>query len=59
MKKEEKSDSELVCVLCGEPWMPEFKNRCECGGFCSWGYERGGEMLSWGIYPFEDESSIL
>ena len=48
--KEEKSDLEtnLVCVICGDPWEPAFKNLCECGGFCSWGYEKGGVALSWG-----------
>jgi hypothetical protein len=46
----------LVCVLCGELWEPEYKNLCECGGFCSWGYEKGGKMLSWGNY---DDSSTL
>ena len=47
--KEEKSDLEtnLVCVICGNPWEPSFKNRCECGGFCTWGYEKGGDPLSW------------
>jgi len=46
--KEERLDSEtkLVCVLCGEPWI-EFMNRCECGGFCTWGYEKEGDLLSW------------
>jgi hypothetical protein len=52
----------LVCVICGEPWEPEYKNRCECGSFCTWGYEKGGKMLSWGKYPFklkDDESGAL
>jgi hypothetical protein len=31
--KEEK----LICVLCGAEWIG-YKNRCECGGFCTWGY---------------------
>ena len=43
-------DDGLICVLCGEPWIPSFKNRCECGGFCTWGYEVDGEMLSWEDY---------
>jgi len=46
MKKEEK---ELVCVLCGKPWVPKFKNRCECGGFCTWGEEKGGNPSSWNV----------
>ena len=37
----------LVCVLCGEPWEPPITNRCECGGFCSWGEVKGGEPSSW------------
>jgi len=37
----------LICVLCGEPWEPGYKNLCECGGFCTWGYEKGGKALSW------------
>jgi hypothetical protein len=31
----------LICVLCGKEWLPEFKNRCECGGFSTWGYDMG------------------
>jgi hypothetical protein len=34
-------DKKLMCVLCGSEWIPNFKNRCECGGFCTWGYELG------------------
>jgi hypothetical protein len=37
----------LVCVLCGEPWIPGCKNRCQCGGFCSWGPHKGAEPSSW------------
>lgn len=29
----------LICVLCGKEWLPVIKNRCECGGFCTWGYK--------------------
>lgn len=36
-----------VCVLCGEPWEPGWKNRCECGGFCTWGRAKGAEPDSW------------
>lgn len=32
-------DKKLICVLCGKEWEPPVKNVCECGGFCSWGYE--------------------
>lgn len=39
--------SDLVCVLCGRPWVPTFKNVCECGGFCSWGEAKGGSPSSW------------
>jgi len=28
----------LICVLCGRKWL-KFKNLCECGGFCTWGYK--------------------
>jgi len=48
----ERSDN-LVCTLCGKPWI-KFMNRCECGGFCSWGYEKDGKMLSWAEYPFKN-----
>lgn len=37
----------LVCVLCGEPWEPMVKNRCECGGFCTWGPAKGAKPSSW------------
>jgi len=37
----------LVCVCCGAPWEPAVKNRCECGGFCTRGYSKGGRALSW------------
>lgn len=40
---------DLVCVLCGEPWEPSFKNRCECGGFCTWGEAKGAQPSSWNI----------
>ena len=46
MKEEEKV---LVCVLCGEPWEPFFKNRCECGGFCTWGDKKGGPPSSFDV----------
>ena len=36
-----------VCVLCGRPWIPAVKNRCECGGICSWGVAKGAEPESW------------
>ena len=42
-----KEERQSICVLCGEPWIPAVKNRCECGGFCTWGYERNGDPLSW------------
>lgn len=45
----EEVDDGLVCVLCGEPWTPFFKNRCECGGFCSWGKEKDGPPSSWNV----------
>ena len=44
-----KSVKDLVCVLCGEPWLPTVKNRCECGGFCSWGEKKGGDPMSWDV----------
>jgi hypothetical protein len=37
--EEEKEKRKSICVLCGKPWLPAVKNRCECGGFCTWGYE--------------------
>jgi hypothetical protein len=37
----------IVCVLCGEPWEPPVKNRCECGGFCTWGEAKGAQPDSW------------
>jgi hypothetical protein len=40
-------ETDLVCVICGEPWEPPIKNRCECGGFCTWGYAKGADPLSW------------
>jgi len=46
-EKEKVEEKQTVCVLCGEPWLPSIKNRCECGGFCTWGYEKGGDPLSW------------
>jgi hypothetical protein len=36
-----------VCVLCGAPWEPSVKNRCECGGFCTWGPAKGADPDSW------------
>lgn len=33
-------EKKLICVKCGRSW-PKFANLCECGGFCSWGYEMG------------------
>lgn len=39
----------LVCVLCGEPWEPAVKNRCECGGFCTWGEAKDGPPSSWDV----------
>lgn len=43
------SQDELVCVLCGRPWLPGVKNRCECGGFCTWGEKQGGDPSSWTV----------
>jgi len=43
------NDKKLICVICGEPWEPAYKNRCECGGFCTWGYEKGGKPSSWTV----------
>jgi hypothetical protein len=40
-------DYDPVCVICGEPWEPAIKNRCECGGFCTWGPAKGAEPDSW------------
>ena len=51
-----KDERKVICVLCGQEWLPEIKNRCECGGFCTWGYapnkpesftvdEKGKELL--------------
>lgn len=40
-----------VCVLCGAPWEPGCKNRCECGGFCTWGPYQGAPPSSWMITP--------
>jgi len=40
---------QLVCVLCGRPWTPGCKNRCECGGFCTWGEKKGGKPSSWNV----------
>ena len=42
--------TDLVCVLCGSPWLPEIKNRCECGGMCSWGKKKGGLPSSWEVH---------
>lgn len=44
MKNNEKK---FICVLCGRDWKP-YMNVCECGGFCTWGYEIG-KPLSWTI----------
>jgi len=57
----------LVCVLCGEPWIPGFKNRCECGGFCTWGEKKDGPPSSWNVdtqgrwtpKPTPDDKTIL
>lgn len=49
-------DNGTICVLCGKPWLPSIKNRCECGGFCTWGYELG-KPLSWIVQ--EDGKWIL
>lgn len=38
---------ETVCVLCGRPWTPKWKNVCECGGFCTWGPAVGADPDSW------------
>lgn len=38
----------LVCVLCGEPWV-RAANRCKCGGFCTWGEKKDGPPSSWNI----------
>ncbi len=40
-----------VCVLCGEPWEPSVKNRCECGGMCTWGPAKGADPDSWIVTP--------
>ena len=32
-------EKKVICVLCGREWLPAVKNLCECGGFCTWGYE--------------------
>lgn len=42
--EDEKESS--VCVLCGAYW-PPFQNRCECGGFCTWGPAKGADPSSW------------
>jgi hypothetical protein len=44
----DKNEEKLVCVICGEPWEP-YKNRCDCGGFCTWGHEKGGKPSSWTV----------
>jgi hypothetical protein len=37
-----------VCVICGTPWEPSFKNCCEvCGGFCTWGKAKKADPDSW------------
>lgn len=43
-------DDAPVCVLCGAPWEPPVKNLCECGGFCTWGKEKGGPPSSWDVH---------
>lgn len=48
MADDDKID-DLVCVLCGAPWQPPIKNRCECGGFCTWGKAKDGPPSSWDI----------
>lgn len=47
MTADEEPKGDLVCVLCGEPWEPGYKNRCECGGFCTWGPSKGAQPSSW------------
>ncbi len=47
----EQNDDALVCVLCGRPWEPAVKNRCECGGFCTWGTAKDGDPDSWDVHP--------
>lgn len=42
-------EKDLVCVLCGAPWLPGYKNRCECGGFCTWGKKKDGPPSSWDV----------
>ena len=46
----ELAGDKLVCVLCGRDWIP-CMNRCECGGFCSWGNKKGGKPSSWKVNP--------
>jgi ribosomal protein L37E len=48
---DEDDDDTLVCVLCGAPWFPAHKNRCACGGFCTWGTAQGTPPLSWEVTP--------
>jgi hypothetical protein len=40
-------DKETVCTVCGMLWVPPHKNLCECGGFCTWGKEKGADPDSW------------
>lgn len=42
------SETDFICVLCGRPWVPAVKNRCECGGFCTWGRAMG-KPDSWDV----------
>jgi hypothetical protein len=45
--KDAPAEGSTVCVLCGAPWAPAVKNRCECGGFCTWGPAKGAPPSSW------------
>jgi len=40
-------EKDLVCVLCGKPWLPATKILCECGAFCAWGEAKGAEPSPW------------
>lgn len=42
-----RAEGVLVCVLCGRWWEPGIKNKCECGGFATWGEARGADPMSW------------
>lgn len=47
---EKDNSDKLICVLCGAPWEPGCKNVCECGGFSTWGYAKGGPPSSWDVH---------